>query len=385
MVQIRHRFQRATKYMNRGFTLIQTMMSLMIVTTLSMGMTKYLKANQSNLRSGDLAGEVRTSTQVVHRRLTDDFKQIAKVNPSCTGNPASGVTVTTLCTDIKVGGPIIPLPGYNKGDVTSLSNMSTISNLTAASASLTNGNDAIRVVLYDFTGSMNCRLNSAHVGANPSTTAGSALGAERMWARYTECNGKLNTNGLYILEQAFGSSPNMVVYSNLFQITALTVQGSEIQIDLQSSQSIFNQVGGMGLSGYSGTARIFPVKMVEWAVDPGPPATGLWRREIKPATGNANGYQSWVQVEDDVEGIQFDPVTINSTAVTVYHRTMAAAYGTSLSSLQTLHGLNPHFVIKARRQATDATLYSNPLVTSSTTDHYPRKEMYFYVNVSNAY
>lgn len=178
------------------------------------------------------------------------------------------------------------------------------------------------------------------------------------------------------------------MYSNVFQITALTDLGGastspdQLQVDAQSSSSIFNQSGGLALSGFSSAARIFPIKLVEWAVQPG---EGLYRREIIPTQSSLNGYGQWNLVQADVEGIQFFPITATTTSIVEHERTMQFTSDSSNNGIEDIVGVSVRMVVKAQKPATDGTLYDNPLTAAVENDPYPRQEQKFFVDMQNAH
>ena len=364
---------------SRGFSLTELMVASLLIAALGMGVTSYLKKSKSTMVTGDINDTVRNSSSFVQKLLTSDLQQVVYLNPSCDTNQASSVA-TTLCSNVKVRGGITPLPGLDKTGVNALTSFGLPGNITASTASLSNSNDGIRLLEFNFANTFTCRLNPRHSGVNPSQTSGTGSGAERMWA-HPQCAGNLSVGGLYVLMQEFSS----VVYSNVFQITAMSTvtladTTTELQIDAQSTSNSFNQPGGLGLSGYTNEARIYPVKFVEWTAD----STGLWKRDITPTSTNMTGYQSWVKIQGDVEGIQFYPLTVPTAGPVEHQRTMQYTSDTANNGIEDIRGVSPRFVIKSNRATQEiGKTYTNPLLSSPTADAYPRKETKFFVNLKN--
>lgn len=278
----------------------------------------------------------------------------------------------------------MPVPAGSKTTMhTATNTLGLPSNLQVATSSLTGNSDSLRLVLYDFSTPMNCKLNH-YRATNPSATAGIGLGAERFWTLRSGCNGNLVVGRLYVMMEAIGTE----VYSNVFQITGVTDLGGnststdQLQVDVASSNSIFNQQGGLGLSGFSAAARVYPVKLVEWAHENG---QGLYRREIVPTASNLNGYGSWNLLSEAVEGIQFYPVTVTTTSIIEHQRTMQFTADPNNTDVHNIRGLSVRVVIKSSKAANDQVVYDNPLTSAVEDDHIPRQEMKFYVDSENTH
>ena len=358
-----------------GFTLIELMISLLIVSFLGLSYTYVMKKNQTAIRSSDNESSLSTELSLVRKTLEADLRQVAMVYPSCTGNPGTPAT-TTLCTSIKVASGYMPLPGMELTDVSALSNFSVPAHYNATTSSLTKSSDALRIVVYNLSGAFNCRLNG-YRSPNPSTTA-----LERLWPLRQGCTGNLAVGGLYVAAEDMGTR----VFSEIFQITALSDLGGvatsvdQLQVDANSASNNFNPVGGLGNSGFSNAARIFPVKMIEWAYQTG---QGLFRRDIIPSQTNMTGYGTWRLISSSIEGIQFFPVTITATGAVQHNRTMQLTGDTANNGVEDIRGVNVRYVVKSSKANADDVTYDNPITAAAENDHYPRQEALFYVDFPN--
>lgn len=370
------------------------MIALLVISAIGMGITRYLKKTASVARDSQGTEENRQKIQMISKLLREDLQQAVYLNPSCTTNaaPNSSSPINTPCSDIQVRAGIQPYPGTNLSTIDALSVLTPPANLESATNALGVANDSLRILRYDFTGSFNCRLNrsTAVRPTNPSQTSGTGSGAERLWADST-CNGLLSVGGLYVITEVFDTdlnstaSTDLVPYSNLFQITALTDTGSDLQIDAASSNNRFNQVGGLGRSGYSNKARIYPVKFIEWSYDDGSgsQAAGLYRREIDPTSANLLGYGSWKLIDPTVIGLQFYPLTVTTTTPVVHQRTMQFDGNVNNNGLEDIKGVSPRIVIQGDKiQSTEKT-FDNPLTSAVETGKFPISDTKFFVEMRN--
>lgn len=365
----------------KGFSLVQLSIATLLMSSLGIGVTTYMKRQNLELRKSDLRDDVRTSGGVAAKLLIDDIKQAVFLNPSSTTNPASS-SVTTPASAIQVRAGVTPIPGVSKEDVDAMTTLWLPSNITADASDLEKSSDAIRLVEYDYTGTWGCRLNPRHSGSNPSTSQ------ERLWIQRSSCLNASNEiriaqGKIYIIVESFGTA-SPVTYSNLFQITApptdLGVAADEILVEASSSSNLFNQNDGLGLSGFTNAARIYPVKLVEWAVgDSG----GLYRREIKPTADDTSGYQSWTLMQANVESIQFNYITSNGVDAWTHSRTMTWTSDTHNDGVEDIQGVLPWFVIKSAKPNPDSVTDDNPLTALVESDHYSRKDFKFFVDFRN--
>ncbi len=368
------------KMRSRAFTLIELASSVLLFSFMALTYTNYLKKNQNNLRSSDSQGVLQSSASVVQKLLSEDLRQTAYFTPSCIGNPGLG-TATTPCTDMKIFGGYTPLPGTTKTAVNAISNFGLPNNIADAQASLSESSDSLRIVVYDLSSAYNCKLNS-YRASNPSTTAGNGGGAERLWPLRSGC-GNLAVGKLYVLMESSGTE----VFGNIFQITALTDLGGgatsvdQLQVDAASTGNLYNQVGGLGLSGFSSAARIFPVKLIEWSKG----SDGIYRREVKPSATDLAGYGTWKMISDAVEDIQLYPVTVTATTATEHQRSMQFTGDTKNNGVEDIKGVNVRLVVKSKAPSNDAMTYDNPLTTAVEADHFPREEIRFYVDFKNSH
>lgn len=372
-------------YRSYGFTIIELMISLLIITLVGLSYTNYMKKNQTTIRQSDMEVALNNEAGLIEKLLNQDLSQVARVNPSCADNPLTTGT-STACSDIKIKSGYVPLPGTTKTAVNALTDFSLPTNLEADTASLTTDSDGLRIISFDFSTTMNCRLNNFR-STNPSQTAGSTAGAERLWPLRSGCETNLAVGGLYLLMEQSSSTGNPV-FSNIFQITAMSDLGGgatsvdQLQVDVASENNLFNQIGGLGLSGFSNAARIFPVKMIEWVLEPG---VGLYRREIKPSSTNTSGYGTWKLVSDLVETAQFYPVTVSTAASSEHQRTMQFSADSSHNGVEDIRGVTARLILKSKQRNTSGVTYDNPITATDENDNYPRQEVRFYVDFKNAY
>lgn len=371
---------------SRGFSLVQISIATLIMSSLGMGFTSYMKKQNAELRKSDLRDGIRTSGGLAQKILMDDIKQSVFLNPSCSTNQASSAA-TTACTNIQIRGGVTPLPGVSKESVNSMTSFGLPSNLNDSSASLSFSSDAIRLVMYDYSSTWGCKLNPRHSGSNPSTSL------QRLWLQRSACldasnNIRVAQGKLYIIVQSFGSS-SPLTYSNIFQITSAPLdQGSvldDIQIDISSTSNLYNQSGALGTSGFTGEARIFPVKLVEWAVSS---SGGLYRREVKPTAADTTGFQSWTAMQKNVEGVQFSYVTASPTSTWTHNRTLTwtadTSNGVSINNgIEDIRGITPWIVMKSDKPTPDATTDDNPLTAEVESDGYSRRDSKFFVDFRN--
>ena len=254
------------------------MITFLILSALGMGVTQFLKKSTGTATDSQGSEENRQRLQLITKTLKEDLQQAVFLNPSCAENPAPNPAsaINTPCSDVSVRGGVQPYPGTALSTISALSSLSPPANLEAATSSLAILTDSLRILSYDFTGSFNCRLNRGRA-INPSQTAGQGSGAERLWAD-SSCSallGATSVGRLFILSEVFdtdtssAATTDLIPYSNLFQITAYSDLGTELQIDVQSFNNRFNQIGGLARSGFSNRARIYPVKFIEWSYDDG--------------------------------------------------------------------------------------------------------------------
>jgi hypothetical protein len=154
----------------------------------------------------------------------------------------------------------------------------------------------------------------------------------------------------------------------------------DIQIDTSSSTSLYNQTGGLGLSGFTGEARIYPVKLVEWAVST---SGGLYRREVKPTSADTTGFQSWTLMQSSVEGIQFTYVTAAGSSSWTHNRTLTWTSNSGNNGVEDIRGVTPWMVLKSSKPTPDQTTDDNPLTSTVESDNYSRKDIKFFVSFRN--
>jgi len=353
----------------RAFTLIELMIALLLVSTLTLLMTNFFKKSSGNLSESERANVLESEALLTTKFLNDEIRQAVYLNPSCVGNPMVAANTTLACAGVIIRGGIVPLPGMTQEDVTALTDFTTPANIAAAAATLTEDNDSIRLVLFDE--DVDCSLDRSIV-SNPSDSL------ERFWVNSTACANELVLGQLYVMMETVGAE----VYSNLFQITAIDNVAAPSQIDITSTASLFNSVGGLGIAGYSNNARIYSVKLVEYAVSSA--SQGLWRREIKPTGAGLSGTGSWVALQSRVEGLQFMPLTVTTAGPISHTRTMQFTADNRNDGLEDIRGVSPRVVLKSDRAEPTTVVYDNPITTSVVEDdHYARREINFFISMFN--
>ncbi len=357
------------KKKNRGFTLIEIMIALLLVSSLGLLLTNYIRTSNRKLAEGERTGILEEETQISSRVLSDDISQTVFLNPPCDDNEMSSST-TLDCAELVIRGGVTPLPGTSMEDVDAMVNFLVPSNLEDDPATLTDDNDAIRLVLYDE--DIECGLDRS-IENNPSNSQ------ERLWVDPTSCANEIEEGKLYILMESSGG----VVFSSLFQVTDVDNVANPNEIEISSTGgSPFNVDGGLGIAGYSNGARIYSVKLVEYAVSS--VDQGLWRREIKPeGTSDLFGYGEWILVQKKLESIQFSPVTVTSTGPVSHNRTMQFTANEQNDGLEDITGLSPRVVLKSDKADTEGGVYDNPITSINEADSYPRRELNFFVALMN--
>ncbi len=366
----------------RGFTIIEIMIAILILSFIGIKASQFLKKNQAVLQSTEKQNALMNLSQSVVGRFKSEIEQSVSLFPSCEDNAASGL-ISGDCSALEVRAGITPLPGLYREDVDNLDDFLPTNDLTSNPSTLINDSDAVRLVLYNFTGSFNCKLNPRHTAsANPSQTSGVGVGAQRLWA-HPQCADVLEVGKLYILTEEI----NDVIYSNIFQVTALSTlvlgdSTTEIQVDHTSSQSPYNQPGGLGLAGFTSEARIYPVKLVEWAVDGA--EGGLYRREFNPDSNDLTGEGEWEVIDPAVEDMQLAYTTQTLTGGSLHLRTVTWTADDDNNGLEDLVGINPHLVFRSSvEDSTKAGTYDNPLSEAVEADSFPRQESHFLAVVRN--
>jgi len=352
----------------RAFTLIELMIAMLLVSSLALLMTNFFKKSSGNLSESDRETSLEAESLMTSKILNDEIRQAVYLNPSCAGNPmTTGVSLN--CNNVIVRGGVVPLPGTSQEDVTAMTTFTTPANISDNPNSLTDDNDSIRLVLYDE--DVDCTLDRSIV-SNPSDTL------ERLWVNPTACANELKLGQLYVIMETVGSE----VFSNLFQITAIDNVATPSQIDIASGTSLFNHVGGLGIAGYSNVARIYSVKIVEYAVSS--TSQGLWRREIKPMGAGLTGTGSWVGLQNKVENMQFMPLTVTTAGPISHTRTMQFTGNVRNNGLEDIRGVSPRVVLKSDRPEPTTIVYDNPITTSVVeNDHFARRELNFFVSMFN--
>jgi len=354
----------------RGFTLIELMIALLIVSSLGLGLSSYLKRSSQSLRTSEQAADIERSSMLISRILSQDIRQVVYLNPSCLGNAANS-DVSISCADIPVRGGIVPLPGLNLTAVSNLTNFESPPTLETPEGDLPSINDGLRLVLFDFDTNFDCPLLRSHP-QNPDPLS------ERFFTADT-CDAHIEVGSLYVIVQQHGPFS----YSNLFQVTDKTLSGSELEINHTSGTSLFNQPGSFRNSGFTQNARIYPVYLAEYAVDETAEA-GIFRREIRPDSTDLDGIDEWVAMDPLVESMQLSSLTTMVDGTNVFHnRSMNFTPDQGNNGLEDIRGIRPRLILKSTREADGDQFFSNPMVAGSLEDKFPRKDVQFFVSLQN--
>lgn len=368
-----------------GFSLIELSVSLLLVSAMGLGISNYLSKNTKNLSSSDTLRELDQDVRLVNRQLTEDIRQAVFINPSCLGNALSSST-SINCSSIIIRGGVTPLPATNKSDLNVNSDFSLPSNLEVDVDNLTKETDAVRLALFDFDDQFDCALykDESVQPINPSQST------EELYLD-SDCVSKISAGKIYIIVEP--SSDNSTVYSNVFQITSITDSSGYLTVETSSISNKYNQAGGLGLSGFTSQSRIFPIKLVEYAVDQ--TNLGLYRREISPTSQDMTGLGSWKVVNSKVEGIHFHPITVTSAGATEHNRSMILGAdidgnGTiditdpeNNDGIEDIRGLSPRLVLRSSSETNSEIGTDNPMTSAVESDNYGRRELKFFAGLKN--
>jgi hypothetical protein len=340
--------------------------AFLILSALSLGLSRYLRSQGQSLSQSEVDREIDQEADLVSKKLARIFQDAAFINPPCVDNPINAASVIS-CAAIKVRGGIVPLPGHEWSDVDPINNVLLPANLTGDPTELERLNDAVRVVKYNFEGEQfNCSLDKT-IEVNPS------ISEEKLWVN-SECLPLLRRNHLYLIVEQFSG----VAYSAAFQISEI----SGNQISISSMNSSFNQVGGLGLGGFTSAARIFPIKLAEYALKAD--EQSILSREISPTESSRFGQGSWEIYLTGVESLQLWPVTILPDASIQHQRTMAFTAEAANNGVEDIRGVLPWFVLKSSRKLQSASnLTDNPFTADAETDGLIRVQRRFFVKMDN--
>lgn len=350
--------------------MVELMIALLLVSSLGLGISIYLQRSSQSLRTSEEGGDIEQSSLLLSRMLSSDIRQAVYLNPSCVGNAATD-EVSTNCADIPFRGGIVPLPGLNMESLSSLANVQLPPTLEANASSLTSPQDGLRILLFDFDQDFHCPLDRT-LAVNPEPTQ------QRLFVP-TTCN-QLEVGGLYVIVEEHGS----LSFSNLLQVTALSVGGTNIEVEHSNAgANLYNQVGSLVNSGFTRNARLYPVFVVEYALDE-QQNTGLYRREIRPHPGDLSGFGEWQPVDALVESIQFTYVSVLSNGTAQTHlRTMQFTADVGNNGVEDIRGVQPRIIFRSQRSTEGGQLFANPMIPGSPQDSFPRKDHNFFVALQN--
>lgn len=354
---------------HRGFSFTETLITAFLVSSLALGLSIYMKRSGLELRSSDLSENLRAQIDQAQNQLKNDIRQIVYINPSCDENAPADRAVSTACSEIIIKAGFTPYPGESRQAMNARFDLEVSDRTDVAATELSFMSDAARLVLFDFEETYFCRLDE-NVVLNPSPDDDYAMTAS------SDCP-ELQLGGLYVIMEDMGNQ----IFSNLFQITALSGGGGSPYVITAAFEGIFNQSAPLGASGFTNQAQIFPVYLVELAV-----ATdgGLYRRELRPHASDFDGYGNWALVNSLVEALQFSFVTLPETGVKNYVRTLDFSGSDLDQQLSDLRGLSTHIVLKSEKSHPKQTGSDNPLTAAIENDGYARKDSHLYINFRNA-
>lgn len=347
----------------KAFTLIELMIAVLIVSAIGLSLTSFFKKSAKGLRESELNSDLSQGEILATRMISDDISQAVAFESACQGNnPTSGV----LCSDVPIHGSISPLSGLNKTDVEGLTYWSLPPSATTPANALGFHSDALRVMIFEDT--TPCLLNSNR-NDNPEA------GTQMIYAA-PDCAG-LAEGKIYIITQNLGT----VTFSDVFQIESLTENaGVEFEIDTGAGGT-YGVAGSYGNMGYTNEAVIYPVMMVEYAVDG--TDGGLFRRTHEPTAGDLAGKTDWVEISPNVESLQFTYYTSPATGPKFHSRTVDFDDVDGDRSIGDILGVQPHLITISSTESEEDAVYDNPLTVAAENDHFPRNETIFFVEMVN--
>lgn len=353
---------------HRGFSFTETLITAFLVSSLALGLTIYMKRSGLELRSSDQSENLRSQVDLTQNQLKNDIRQVVYINPACDENAPADRAVTAACSEIIFKAGFTPYPGESRQAMNGRFDLEISDSTDVAAEELSFMSDAARLVLFDFEETYFCRLDE-NVALNPSSDDDYALTAS------SDCP-ELQLGGLYVIMEDMGNQ----IFSNLFQITALSGGGGSPYVITADYVGLFNQSAPLGASGFTNKAQIFPVYLVEFAVST---EGGLYRREIRPQASD-DGYGDWALVNSLVEALQFSFLTLPETGVKNYVRTLNFSGSEFDKQLSDLRGLNASLVLKSEKSHPKQIASDNPLTATIENDGYARKDSHFYINFRNA-
>lgn len=346
-----------------AFNLVELSVAMLVLSALGLGVASYLKKQNIVLTTSSQSGALDKQMNIVAQAIRDEIRQAVYLNPAC-ADIYSGATIN--CSNLEVRGGITPLPGASRQTVDGFNDLAPPSNLESSNFSFES--DAIRIVQFNLSNEFDCALDR-DVADNPSSS-------DEELTVSSDCTDKLSVGQIYILVEEI----NSVIYSNVFQATAINTTTNVVSI--ASDGNLYNQLGGLGVSGFSNEARIFPIKIVELAIDSAD--GGLYKREITPDDSDLDGYQSWVKLFPNVESLQFFPLTSTTGGAIEHARGMAFTVDEDNDGIEDIRGVSPWFVLKSGTASLDANVnVDNPITSSVESDKYARENRKFFVSMYN--
>lgn len=345
----------AFKHTPSAFSLIELMVALLIVSALGISITQFMRKQSTSLKESTSSRSLERENALISTFLRNDIAQAVYLNPAC-DDSLSGASMDCDLVPYRAG--IMPIPGTSKESLNSISSYGLPSNLYDSSFSYVS--DALRILEYDFEGQFDCTLDRSIANNPPTSTESFTVSAD--------CASQLETGKIYVMVEEINST----LYSNVFQITDISGTDIEISSSATSDSPLFNQVGGLGDSGFSNEARIFPVRIVELAVSS---SGGLYRRITSPSSSDSSGIGSWKAINDRVETVQYFYTDDSSVE---YYRAL-----TSGVDPVTIRGVSPWFVTRASTTSRDSDLVDNPMTSAVENDKYERNQVRFFVAMHN--
>ncbi|PIR22659.1 MAG: hypothetical protein COV44_06710 [Deltaproteobacteria bacterium CG11_big_fil_rev_8_21_14_0_20_45_16] len=351
-----------------GFSFVELSIALLLFSMVGLGVFSYFKNSGRQMSDSQSSSQLTKVSSILSDQLKLLFSQAVHYVPSCLDNPLAP-NATIACADLKFFGGITPYPGHSREDIDALNDFDLPDNLE--SQYLNAEMDAARIIRFDYQDSFDCSLYKDHASNNPS------LALEKFWV-VPDCLSKLEVGRLYIMVDDDGTNS----FTNLFQITAVTDQISEVEVETSSIDNLYNQTGGLGVSGYGTGARIFPVYLEEIALNAA--GGGLMKRDIRPSEPDLVGKGDWVVFHSQVESFQLFPVTLTATGGHIHSRSMNYSGEPTDDALDDIVGVLPWYVVRSSSEGKrEEVAQDNPITSIVESDRYYRKQEKFFVALIN--
>jgi len=351
-----------------GFSFVELSIALLLFSMVGLGAFSYFKNSNRQLVDSQSSSQLTKVSSLLSDQLKLLFSQAVHYVPSCLDNPLAPNT-TIACDSLKFYGGITPYPAHSQEAMDALNDFDLPDNLE--SQNLNAEMDAARIIRFDYQDSFDCSLYKDHATNNPSVVW------EKFWV-VPDCLSKLEIGRLYIMVDDDGTN----TFTNLFQITAVTDQISEVEVENSSFNNLYNQTGGLGVSGYSAGSRIFPVYLEEIALNAA--GGGLMKRDIRPSASDMIGKGNWVAFHSQVESFQLFPVTLTAAGGHIHSRSMNFSGEISDDGIEDIVGVLPWYVVRSASEGKrEEVAQDNPITSVVEIDRYYRKQEKFFVALIN--